>query len=202
LITPRGTVSRVQVKWRSLAAAVTAALAGGLASCSSAAPTTAATGAAAVDRPGTTVFPSAARTPAPALRGRTLAGKNLALSDLTGAGVVVVNVWAAWCTECRAESRTLAALSRQFAARNVRFLGIDEQDSAERARRFSARAKWRYPSLVDPDGTLLSALTLLPSSGIPSTLVIDKHGLMAGRIVGAAKGAALSRLIVRVDSGN
>lgn len=199
---PRGTVSRVQAQQRSLVAVIATALIGVLSSCSSVAHTSVPTGAASVDRPGTTFFPAAHRAPAPELRGRTLTGQDLALADLTGAGVVVVNVWAAWCTECRSESRTLAAVSRRFAGRHVRFLGIDEQDSTVRARSFSARAKWRYPSLVDADGRLLAALTVLPSTGIPSTLIIDRDGLMAGRIVGAASRNTLSRLIIRADSGN
>ncbi len=67
----------------------------------------------------------------------------------------------------------------------MRFVGIDEQDGAAKARAFAARVGEQYPSLSDPSGRMLAQLTELPSSGIPSTLVIDRKGLIAGRVIGA-----------------
>lgn len=155
-----------------------------------------------VDRPGTTFIPVSQRRSAPELAGRTLTNNRLSLQQVLGRGVVVVNVWAAWCVECRAESRTLARLHDEYTARGVRFLGIDEQDSPARARSFAKSAGTDYPSIVDRDGQLLAKLVLLPSSGIPSTLVIDRNGLMAGRVIGAARTKPLSKLIDRVAAGN
>ena len=156
----------------------------------------------AVDRVGTTMFPGSQRRPVPELAGTTITGATLRVNRLTGHGVVVLNVWASWCAPCRAESRALGALSTRLAPEGVRFVGIDEQDSPARARAFAARAGVRYPSLSDRDGRLLAQLTELPSSGIPSTLVLDRSGKIAGRIVGAVHGASLSRLISRIDSGH
>jgi len=155
----------------------------------------------AVDRVGTTVFPASQRRQVPDLVGTTIDGTRLNLGALAGHGVVVLNVWASWCAPCRSESRTLGTLSRQLAGRGVRFVGIDEQDSPEKAREFAARAGVEYPSLSDRDGRLLAQLSELPSTGIPSTLVVDRDGMIAGRIVGAVHVASLSRLISRVDSG-
>lgn len=154
----------------------------------------------AADRPGTTFIAVGDRQPAPELSGRTLTGQSLSLKRFLGRGVVVVNVWAAWCVECRAESRTLATLSRRYAPQGVRFVGIDEQDNPARARAFATSVGADYPSIVDPDGTLLAKLVLLPSDGIPSTLVIDRDGRMAARIVGAARAAPLSDLLKRVGA--
>ena len=155
----------------------------------------------AVDRVGSTLFTASQRRQVPPLAGRTIRGTSLQLAGLTGHGVVVLNVWASWCSPCRAESRTLAEMSRSLATRGVRFVGIDEQDGAAKARAFAARVGEQYPSLSDPSGRMLAQLTELPSGGIPSTLVIDRKGLIAGRVIGAVHEAALSRLIARIDSG-
>jgi peroxiredoxin len=149
---------------------------------------------------GATVFPPGQRKHVAPLRAQTLAGTELALADLLGAGPVVVNVWASWCIECRQESSDLAALSRDMRGRGVRFVGIDEQDDPASGRRFALAAHIDYPQLIDKDGSLLARLTVLPRSGIPSTLVIDRQGLMAARIIGAASVALLSPLIAAAQS--
>ncbi|MDQ6851031.1 MAG: TlpA family protein disulfide reductase [Actinomycetota bacterium] len=168
-----------------------------LAGCSSAPPAGGFTGAS-TDVVGETYYPPSHREAAPAISAATLAGSHLALADVLGRDVVVLNVWASWCIECRQESRGLARLSTALRGQGVRFVGIDEQDAASSARAFAANARTRYPQLVDPDGALLAELTLLPSSGIPSTLVIDRQGRVAGRIIGAADEPRLRRLIERV----
>lgn len=130
-----------------------------------------------------------------------MAGTRLALEDVARGHVTVLNVWAAWCVECRAESRTLSLVQRALASRGVRFVGIDEQDTVSGARRFLARVHTGYPSLIDRDGRLLAQLTVLPNTGIPSTLVIDRKDRMAGRVVGLVHRGSLARLIERVAAG-
>ena len=145
--------------------------------------------------PGTTVLPAAARHPVPDVSGRTLDGSRLALRDLAGSGVVVINVWASWCTSCREETAAIASVAEQMRAQPVHFLGIDEQDSPSSARHFLSAAGTRYPQLADPQGDLLHALSLLPQTGIPSTLFLDPQGRMAARVVGPVTEQELGRLI-------
>jgi peroxiredoxin len=173
-----------------------------LGGCVSAAPARkAATGpmaASASGAPGTTIFPVSQRRPAPALTGSTLDGHRLALAELTGSGVVVINVWASWCTSCTEESAALAAVAAD--RRAVRFLGIDELDPPAKARTFLASVGTTYPQLADPEGTVLRALTLLPQSAIPSTLLVDSRGRMAARVIGPVTEKELRRLILAVGS--
>ena len=156
-------------------------------------PTTASTGI------GVQLFPPAQRRPLPQIAGTTLAGQALTLRSLTGQGVLVVNVWASWCAPCRDESAVLAAIAKSAAAA-VRFVGIDEQDTPGAARTFVASTGTTYPQLTDPTGTSLNKLSLLPSFAIPSTLVVDRHGMMAARIVGPVTAAKLEKLIAQVAS--
>jgi thiol-disulfide isomerase/thioredoxin len=149
---------------------------------------------------GAQLFPVGKRQQLPPIVGKTLAGPSIELGSYTGHSVLVVNVWASWCVNCRDESAALAKLSRALDPTKVAFVGIDEQDVASAARRFVASARTSYPQLLDPDGTTLNRLTLLPSSGIPSTLVVDQQGKMAARIVGPVTGAQLQKLIDIVAS--
>lgn len=135
------------------------------------------------------------RQPAPEIIGTTLDGDAFALADARGE-VVVLNVWASWCAPCRAEAPTLERVSRDLADDGVRFIGLNTRDSASAARAFEERFGITYPSLVDRDGRLqLRFGESLPPQAIPSTLVIDQQGRVAGRILGKASESDLRGLI-------
>ncbi len=149
--------------------------------------------------PRVTVIAAAGRARLPALTGRTLEGRPLALRSVATGAVLVINVWASWCSQCRDETPALTRLSSQLKSSGVRFVGLDEQDKAESARAFVRASSVSYPQLLDPDSRLLSQLTELPGDAIPSTLLVDRHGLMSARIIGPSTRAQLQQLIVRVQ---
>jgi thiol-disulfide isomerase/thioredoxin len=145
-------------------------------------------------RPGVHVFPPSQRSPAPQLHGTTITGGGLDLADELGHGPVAINVWASWCGPCRQEMPVLVAA----AARNLRVVGIDERDKSGSARAFAASRGATYPSLYDPDGKLLARLPMLPQTGLPSTLFLDRHGRVAARVVGPVESNVLRRILRRL----
>jgi thiol-disulfide isomerase/thioredoxin len=148
-----------------------------------------------VDVVGLTSYPLAQRQVAPALKGTDLDGQPVSLASLGRDKIVFLNVWASWCGPCRAESPLLARSAKALAKQGVQFLGLDEQDPAAAARAFVASTGTSYPHLVDREGTLLRKLRLLPQMGIPSTLVIDRHGRIAARIIGAVTASEISQIV-------
>jgi peroxiredoxin len=66
----------------------------------------------------------------------------------------------------------------------IDFIGLDEQDTTANAQAFAKKAGTDYPHLFDEKGELLASVKLLPTSGIPSTLVIDRKGRVAARVIG------------------
>lgn len=150
--------------------------------------------ASTIESVGASRFAPDQRQPSPDLGGTTLTGSHFALHDVTG-NVVVVNIWASWCGPCRVESPILAAASAHLAGQPVRFVGVDESDTSAEATRFIASAGVTYPQLFDPNGVLLRQLTLLPQKGIPSTLILDRRGRMAARVIGPITAAELQTLV-------
>jgi len=150
--------------------------------------------AAASQNLGVTRYAVGQRPQIPELAGTTLDGSSLNVTSLRG-HVVVLNAWASYCEPCRTESPALARVAQQTAALDVRFVGIDEQDRAEPARAFAASAGATYPELVDADGALLGSLRLVPPSAVPSTLVLDRSGRVAARVIGAVDAATLDSLV-------
>jgi thiol-disulfide isomerase/thioredoxin len=134
------------------------------------------------------------REAAPTLSGMTLKGVNYSYS---GKGVAVVNVWASWCAPCRAEAPTLTALSTKYS--DVPFIGVLTRDNPASAEAFERKFAIPYPTLID-DAVLIGFRNTLPANAIPSTVVLDKNGLVAGRISGAITVASLTSLIERVNN--
>jgi thiol-disulfide isomerase/thioredoxin len=134
------------------------------------------------------------RQMAPKLSGDTLFGTKF---DFTGDKVAVVNVWASWCSPCRAEIPTFVSLSKKFF--DVQFMGILTRDNLANAEVFARQLAVPYPNFID-DSLLLGFRNTLPANAIPTTVVIDKQGRVAARISGPATVAGLSDLIERLTA--
>jgi thiol-disulfide isomerase/thioredoxin len=157
------------------------------------------TGSSSVDRLGLTTFPVGSRPVIPAMSGRTLQGQTFSSTQFLG-DVVVVNVWASWCEPCREESGTLAKMSQTLANQHVHFIGLDEADTRSAAIKFSASVGASYIQIFDQDSSVLARLKILPVKAIPSTMVLDAEGRVAGRVIGGVSAAELSSLVVQAAS--
>jgi len=143
---------------------------------------------------GTAVFIKPAdRKPAPAVSGTTLDGKTFSIDPKR---VAVINVWASWCSPCRAE----APIFQDFSVKNpdIQFLGILTRDNTSAAQSFATRFGLTYPTLTD-DSILTSFRGTLIPNAIPTTLIIDAQGRVAARISGATSVALLKDLLTRVS---
>jgi thiol-disulfide isomerase/thioredoxin len=132
----------------------------------------------------TTYIMSADRKIAPAITGMTLSGDNYTYGKDR---VAVVNVWASWCSPCRAEAPTLVALANKYT--DVAFIGILTRDNPANAEAFERRFKIPYPTVIDDS-----------ANAIPTTVLLDKKGRVAARISGAVTVASLSGLIEKVSA--
>jgi thiol-disulfide isomerase/thioredoxin len=130
------------------------------------------------------VFAPAERRPAPAITGTTLDDKTWSLADQAGK-VVVLNVWGSWCSPCRKEAPDLVAAAKELGP-SVQFVGLNTRDLDKApARKFAQEFGVTYPSIYDPSGKLLLGFRgQISASAIPSTLVIDKNGKVAARVIG------------------
>lgn len=145
-----------------------------------------------------TVVPVEDREPAPEFVGPLLDGGEFDLADARGE-VVVLNVWGSWCAPCRAEAPALVAVAEDSADDGVRFVGVNTRDTDTAAQAFEEEFAVPYPSVVDPDGRLLLAFRdTLPPAAIPSTLVVDREGLMAARVIGPITQTSLADLVDQV----
>ncbi len=118
--------------------------------------------------------------------GTTERGVAVSSADYAGK-VLVVNFWYAGCPPCRVEAPDLEALYKKYQPNGVGFLGVNLYDSAATAIGFAKDHSVTYPSVLDRDtGSVLLAFSgTVPPKATPTTLVIDKKGRVAARILGA-----------------
>ncbi|WP_406285715.1 TlpA family protein disulfide reductase [Embleya sp. NBC_00896] len=138
------------------------------------------------DKSGIVRAKPADRKTAPKVTGQTLEGKDINLADFKGK-VVVLNVWGSWCPPCRAEAADFQRAHVETEAKGVQFLGINTRDSTQaNALAFTASKGVTYPSLWDPDAREIIKFTgNLNPNAIPSTLIIDREGRIAARVLRA-----------------
>ena len=141
-----------------------------------------------------TKIKAGSRIAAPVISGLTLSGKNF---TFTKGKVAIVNVWASWCSPCRAEEPTLAALSQKYS--DTQFIGILTRDNPVNAEAFTRKRGTPYPTLID-DSILIGFSKSLPANAIPTTVIIDRQGNVAARISGVVTVASLSALIEEVSA--
>jgi len=174
-------MSRV-LRWAAALAVAVLALAG----CGSAAETaqdTTGAGYQAGDGSWTT-WEDGERTEPVELVGTTFAGEDVDLADWRG-DVVVLNFWYAACPPCRAEAPDLAAIQADYADDGVRLLGVNPRDDAGTAQAFERSFDVPYPSLHDDTARGVAALQgVVPLQAMPTTVVLDTEGRVAGRVLG------------------
>jgi peroxiredoxin len=143
----------------------------------------------------TTTWAAGDRTGPLELAGTDFAGTAQDVAAWRG-DVVVLNTWYANCPPCRAEAPDLAALSTDYAADGVQVLGINRTDDAGTAQAFERQFEVPYPSLADTDGAAIAALQgTVPVNAVPTTIVLDRSGKVAGRILGLADPSTLRSMV-------
>ncbi|MFM6963428.1 MAG: TlpA family protein disulfide reductase [Micrococcales bacterium] len=144
-------------------------------------------------------YAKGSRQTAGAWTGKTESGATLSAEQLSGV-VVVMNFWYAGCAPCRAEAKDLVALNDKFKGQQVQFIGVNVRDSAATALAFDRTFKISWPSILDASsGSVMLAFTgVVSPQAVPTTIVIDKTGKVAGRILGRLDKSTLWAIIQRV----
>lgn len=106
----------------------------------------------------------------------TLAGDTVTLASLKGK-VVLLNLWATWCTPCRMETPYLQSLFEAHEAEGFEIVGIsmDTGNSADDVAMFVEEYEVTYTILHDPQ---MRGMELYQVLGLPATFLIDREGVL------------------------
>lgn len=111
---------------------------------------------------------------------------------------MVVNFWYAGCAPCRVEAADLESVWQEYKGNGVSFVGINTRDQADTAVAFANEFGVTYPSLIDADTAeaKLAFAKVVPIAATPTTLVLDKQGRVAARIIGPIDGTSILSTLV------
>jgi cytochrome c biogenesis protein CcmG/thiol:disulfide interchange protein DsbE len=133
--------------------------------------------------------------PAPPFTLTTLDGQPVALEKLRGR-VIVLNFWASWCfPACYDEAPALERGWRAHRERGVTVLGIDIQDTPDKAQKFIRDFGLSFPNAQDPTGKVSIDYGVY---GVPETFFIDRQGRIRAKHVGAVSDEVLRAHVERL----
>ena len=137
---------------------------------------------------GVTIVPAEEREQSIVIGGQTADGTELSTAQHAG-NIVVVNAWASWCPPCIEELPLLAAAAEAYADKGVTFLGLNSLDDPIAAASLLGSSVYR--SIDDRDGSVPG----VPPRSLPSTVILDRQGRIAVRIIGPVKPGQLESAI-------
>lgn len=130
---------------------------------------------------GLTVIPVEERGQPLVIAGEAADLTPLSTADMRG-DIVVANAWASWCPPCIEELPLLDAAAKEYGGAGVTFLGVNSLDDPVAAAGLLATN--RYRSIDDRDGSVLATIPGVPPRSLPSTVILDRQGRIAVRIIG------------------
>jgi len=121
-----------------------------------------------------------------------LDGQPLTLSNLRGRPTII-NFWATWCPPCR---RELPALEAAYQAHRdeIGFIAVDVKEEAGTVLAFVEELGLTFPVVLDPEGAISNISYQV--RGLPTTIFVDAHGVVAARHIGPLDEASIDRYLV------
>lgn len=102
-------------------------------------------------------------------------------SEWIGKGPVVINFWGTWCPPCRKEIPDLAKVYHEFQSQGVTLISLAVNDEPDRVKEYAADAGMDWVQLMADKQILIDYKA---TTGIPTTIFLDKNGQEVHRFVG------------------
>ena len=135
------------------------------------------------------------------LNANSMVAPNFSLADLDGntitlqqmkGKVVLLNFWGTWCGPCRKEIPDFINLSKKYKKDGLEIVGITlTSGPPENIKAFADKWGINYKLLTDIKGNETQTITALYGqatgkriTGIPTTFIIDREGVIQKRYVG------------------
>ena len=136
---------------------------------------------------GEELFPVTVGSEAPDFRAKTLTTppREKMVRDYRG-DVVLLNIWATWCTPCKVEMPSIQALHEAFAPQGLKVVAvsIDNPGMEAEIRRFAREHDLTFEILHDEKGEIQRQYQ---TTGVPETLVIGRDGVIRKKVIGAVE---------------
>ena len=136
-----------------------------------------------------------ASDPLPAFALPALGGGAISAAQLRGKPAVI-NFFASWCASCWAEIPHIEAASKDYRKQGLQVLGIGVLDSEDSLRWMVDKLRITYPTVYDTSGE--TVVKILQLRSMPTTLFVDRQGIVRARWQGFMDKETVLRLIAQI----
>jgi len=125
--------------------------------------------------------PMPGRKPAPDFTLPNLDDEMVTLSALRGR-IVIVNFWATWCPPCRFEIPSMQRAWNQVREEGIVLLAVHVGGNVDQVTNFTFDYDVDFPVVMVARSEVIKQWPVL---GLPTTVVVDREGLMVLRAIGS-----------------
>ena len=106
--------------------------------------------------------------------------------------LLVINFWASWCPPCQQETPDMVRMYARY-HHQISFVGVNltGSDTMQGIQRFLQQYHVPYPTLLDVNNDVAQRYGIV---AVPTTLLIDRRGIIKQRIVGALTPTAIEHV--------
>lgn len=128
-----------------------------------------------------------------------LNGNKIKLSDFKGK-IVVINFWATWCPPCRNEMPGFNLLNKELKkSDDAILLAVNmtdgKRDTKSKVESFIKEKNYGMTVLLDTDG---KAATMYDIKWLPTTVVVDRKGVLQWQVFGETTKEAVLKAIKEI----
>ena len=120
-------------------------------------------------------------------------GRTLTIEDLRGRPLLI-NHWATWCGPCRLEMPEIIKAAR--ANPELIVLAVNMMQARSQIEPFAAEFDMDIPIVIDPIG---SVRDLYAVRGLPTTILVDRDGIISAIWAGLLTGAKLEEMLKTLE---
>lgn len=127
--------------------------------------------------------------------------RNYSLKDFRGK-VVLLNIWASWCTGCQAEMPEFIDIQREYAGKGFIIVAVNVDNNREKAAEFiknlEEKTRKKAGFIIPYDKEKSLAKEYKPR-GMPASYLIDKNGKLFRIFLGSFTSANINTLKTAIE---
>lgn len=121
-----------------------------------------------------------------------VSGKEVELNDLRGKAVML-NFWGTWCEPCRTEMPTMQQMYEKYKSKGFEIVAVNIAETEVAVDSFAKQYGLSFPIWMDQDRDVVKQYKIGP---LPSSLFLDRNGVIVDRIEGPLDTARLEYYIL------